>query len=96
MFRHIVCFKIKPEKKDKLAQACEELRSLIRIPEVKRIDVGRDEIHSKRSYDIALVVDFDSKADYEIYDGHALHQPVRAFMQDIRESSVTVDFSREG
>ncbi len=95
MFRHIVCFKLKQEEKDKASEAANRLRSLIAIPEVKAIDVGIDELKSARSYDIALVVDFDSRSDYEIYDKHELHQPVRQFMHSVVETSVAADFERE-
>lgn len=94
MFRHIVCFRIKDEEKAKLTEAQAMLRSLKVVPGVKQIEVGLDEKHSERSCDIALIVDFDSRADYEAYDVHELHQPVRAFMRSISASSVAVDFYR--
>lgn len=95
MFRHIVCFSLLQDKKDQVGEAKERLLSLKAIPEVKNIEVGLDELHSDRSYDIVLIVDFDSKADYKVYDQHELHQPVRKFMHGIRETSVAVDFNRE-
>ncbi len=94
MFRHIVFFKVKPEETHRIPEAAEMLRSLSAVPVVRSVVVGLDEIKSGRSYDIALIVDTDSREDYEIYDRHELHQPVRLFMRGIVETSATVDFER--
>ncbi len=94
MFRHIVFFKVKAEEKHRIPEAAEKLRSLTAVPVVRSVEVGLDEIKSGRSYDIALIVDTDSREDYEIYDSHELHQPVRQFMRSIAETSATVDFER--
>ena len=95
MFRHIVCFRLKPEEKNKALAARQMLLSLKAIPQVRHLEVGLDELKSPRSYDIALLVEFDNQADYSIYDAHELHQPVRAFMHGIRETSVAVDYNIE-
>lgn len=94
MFRHIVFFRVKSEEKHKIQEAAEKLRSLTAVPVVRNVEVGLDELKSARSYDIALIVDCDSREDYEIYDKHELHQPVRMFMRSIVESSAAVDFER--
>lgn len=94
MFRHIVFFRLKTEEKRRLQEAAEKLRSLSAVPVVRNVEVGLDEVKSERSYDIALIVDCDTRADYEVYDKHELHQPVRKFMRSIVESSATVDFER--
>ena len=94
MFRHIVFFKVKQEEQHKIPEAVEKLRGLTVVPVVRNVEVGVDELKSGRSYDIALIVDTDSRADYDIYDQHELHLPVRVFMRTIVESSVTVDFER--
>lgn len=95
MFRHIVCFKLKDEEKGKIQEARKMLHSLVKIPLIKKLEVGIDEKHSERSFDIVLITDFDTREDYEAYDIHELHQPVRAFMRGIYASSVTVDFYRD-
>jgi hypothetical protein len=95
MFRHVVCFRLRPEEKEKAAEARERLLSLTAISEVRNIEVGLDSLKSPRSYDIILIVDFDNMDDYKVYDKHALHQPVRQFMHSIVETSVAVDYTRE-
>ena len=57
--------------------------------------MGLDVKKSERSYDIVLIVDFENRAGYEIYDKHPIHQLVRAFMHGIYETSVAVDFERD-
>ena len=94
MFRHIVFFRLKPEEKHKAQEALEKLRSLTAVPVVRKVEVGLDEVKSERSYDVVLIVDCDTRADYEIYDKHELHQPVRQYMRSIIEASATVDFER--
>jgi len=95
MFRHVVCFRLKADEKRKAAQAREKLLSLTAISEVRHIEVGLDSLKSPRSYDVILIVDFDSIKDYKVYDTHELHQPVRKFMHSIVETSVAVDYSLE-
>ncbi len=94
MFRHVVCFRLRPEEKDKATEAKQRLESLTVIDEVRNIEVGLDSLKSPRSYDIILIVDFDNMDDYKVYDAHELHQPVRKFMHSIVESSVAVDYER--
>lgn len=95
MFRHVVCFRLRPEEKSKAAEARGKLLSLTAVSEVRNIEVGLDSLKSPRSYDIILIADFDTEADYKVYDAHELHQPVRKFMHSIVESSVAVDYVRD-
>ena len=94
MFRHVVCFRLKPEEKGKAIEAKQRMETLTAISEVRNIEVGLDSLQSPRSYDIILIVDFDNMEDYKAYDVHELHQPVRQFMRSIIESSVAVDYER--
>ena len=95
MLRHIVCFRLKPDKKHMVGEAVKSLESLAAIPGVTYIEVGVDELKSTRSYDIAMTVDFENPDDYGIYDTHPLHQPVRELMRSVAETSVTVDYIRD-
>ena len=95
MFRHIVCFRLKDSEKGRVYEAKSKLLSLKSISEVKNIEVGIDEKKSDRSYEIALIVDFENKDDCEIYDKHELHEPVKIFMHSICETTVAVDYYRD-
>ena len=62
------------------------------IPEIRTIETGRDFKHSERSFDLALIVTFDSKEDLEIYDRHPEHEKARAYIKAHRTATATVDF----
>lgn len=93
MFRHVVNFKVKSDKKDLISEAKKRILELIAIPQVKNIEVGIDEIKSKRSFDFAIIVDFENREDYNIYDKHELHLPVKKFVFDIIEDAAAVDYN---
>lgn len=93
MITHIVFFKLKdnsPEKVEVTAQVLRDMEG--KIEQLKSIEVGVDIIHSARSYDIALITKFDSIADLDAYQVHPVHKLVIEHMNEVRESSVAVDF----
>ena len=49
-------------------------------------------LKAERSYDIAAVVTFDSLADLGVYAKHPKHLEILAFLKDITDSVVSVDF----
>jgi len=93
MFRHVVSFKLKEDKKQMMGEAKKRLEALIEIPEVKNFEVGVDEFASGRSFDFVIIVDFANLDDYKIYDNHELHGPVRDFIHEIVCDAVAVDYS---
>lgn len=93
LITHIVCFKLKdnsPEKVEVTAQVLRDMEG--KIEQLKYIEVGVDVLHSARSYDIALITKFDSMADLDAYQVHPVHQKVIEHMNEVRESSIAVDF----
>lgn len=92
MIRHIVFFRFEdpavniPIVRDSLYA----LRD--RIPEIVSMQIGADFMHSPRSSDMVLIVDFKSKEDLEIYDRHPDHQKARVYIHAHRTESRTVDF----
>ena len=62
------------------------------IPEIRSIETGRDFKHSERSFDLALIVTFDTKEDLETYDRHPEHEKARAYIKAHRTATATVDF----
>lgn len=93
MFRHVVNFKVKNDKKDMIPEAKKRILELTAIPQVKNIEVGIDEIKSKRSFDFSIIVDFGTREDYNIYDKHDLHLPVKKFVFGIIEDAAAVDYN---
>lgn len=93
MITHIVSFKLKDRSAENIDRAVAVLRDMEgKIEQLKYIEVGVDVLRSERSYDIALVTKFDTMADLEAYQVHPVHQKVIAYMSQVREASVSVDY----
>lgn len=93
MIKHIVFFKLKdtsPENLEKTAGVLRDLKG--KVEQLRELEVGIDVIRSARSYDIALVATFDSLEDLDAYQVHPEHKKVIDYMNQVRESSVAVDF----
>jgi hypothetical protein len=94
MLTHIVCFKYKSD----IPQSVREdhrsrLRGLHGIEGVVRLTVGADVVHSPRSYDTALVVEFRDRAARDAYQTNPQHVPVAQFGASLCDHIVAVDFT---
>ncbi|HEU4541421.1 MAG TPA: Dabb family protein [Jiangellaceae bacterium] len=76
MIRHTVLFRWIAEATE--AQIDGVLRRLAelpgQIPQIRRYEFGRDLGFSEGTWDMALVADFDTKADWEAYLNHPAHR----------------------
>ena len=93
MFVHVVLFKLrepKPTLVTKALQLIDDMRG--KIPGLLALETGRDLVHSRRSYDLALIASFVARADLDVYSNHPAHLPAKEFFKTFGESSVTVDF----
>lgn len=92
MIKHIVCFKLKSGESAKTAK--EVLLSMKgNVPMIRGIEVGIDELHSERSYDVVLEVlldDFDALKEYQNDEYHC--SVVKKHMHAVREKSISIDF----
>lgn len=93
MIRHAVCFNLHDPSKSNCQKAKEMLLSMKgKVPQVKDIWVGIDQLRSPRSCDILLLVtvdDFDALEAYQKDPYH--HDVVSAFMHDVSKSTVSAD-----
>ena len=94
MIKHVVCFKIKDEYKNRLEEAKSKMLAMKdEIPYLISVEVGLDFLHSSRSYDLILSVVFNSKEDLDRYQEDSYHcSVVKTLMHEIRESSIAVDY----
>lgn len=93
MLRHIVMFKIKPEYKAEIPDIVQNFYTMVgKVEGLLSLEAGADVLHSERSYDIALVCTFDSRASFDAYQTHPAHMPVKKRMHEVREGSVACDF----
>lgn len=94
MFEHIVLFKPKqsttPEQEDELIQRLLDLRS--QIPEIVDISAGRTVTERSKGYTIGLVVRFRDAQGLEVYQPHPAHQDVVAFVREIIDDIIAVDY----
>lgn len=95
MLKHIVVMKFKSDTSEEDIEDIEKgLASLpARIPEIKRYDFGRDILHTERSYDFALVSEFEDQDAMNRYQTHPYHFAVLNKIRTICESIIAVDFT---
>ncbi len=94
MLKHIVFMKFKEGVTDAEISDLEKgLGGLpSRIPEIKGYQFGRDIVHSDRSYDFALVSDFENLDALQRYQVNSHHVPVVGMVKSISSSILAVDF----
>ncbi|WP_027091286.1 Dabb family protein [Cohnella thermotolerans] len=93
MITHIVLFKLKDRSPESVERTAQVLRNLEgKIPELLSIEVGKDVLHSERSYDIALTATFADMDGLQAYQVHPEHKKVIEHMNEVREASVSVDY----
>ncbi|MBQ7541653.1 MAG: Dabb family protein [Clostridia bacterium] len=98
MIKHIVLWKFQDEaqghtKEENMEIIRAALTSLVPIiPQIRSFEIGKDVLHSEMSYDMALIMTFDSLEDLEAYKTHPEHRKVSAYVKQVRESRVSADF----
>jgi hypothetical protein len=94
MINHVVLIKFNPNVKDTdiedLEKSLDDLPN--RIVEIHTYEFGRDLVHSKRSYDFALVALFANLEAVRRYQEHPAHLKVLQKINRLGENIVTVDF----
>ena len=63
------------------------------IPGIRHLEIGHDELHDARSWDLVLIMRFESVAALRAYQSHAAHLAVMAFNAPFVASVASVDFS---
>jgi len=93
MLTHIVCFKYKSDVPESTRNDHRSrLRGLHNIDGVMKLTVGADVVHSPRSYDTVLVVEFRDRAALDAYQKNPQHVPVAQFGVSLCDHIVAVDF----
>lgn len=94
MFTHIVFFKLKNSNKENINKAKEILLNMEgKIDCLKYLEVGADELHTERSYDLVLITRFNSVEDMNSYQVHPYHvEHVLKPLKEMLDSSKAVDY----
>lgn len=94
MIRHVVMFKLKPgvspARRDEWLEMSRRVHAEIDI--VRAYNIGVDLLRLPRSYDVAVVADFDSLEDVRAYAEHPLHLSAVELSRELSERIVSVDF----
>jgi hypothetical protein len=77
-----------------VAAFCERMLALrASIGEIRSLEIGRDELHDARSWDVVLIMAFDSVDALRAYQRHPEHQAVMAFNDPFVADVASVDFT---
>ena len=97
MIEHVVMWKFAPEaegrtKEQNMDWVKEHLLALPAIiPQIRKMEIGKDIGHTDMSYDMVLIMHFDSMDDMHTYKVHPDHQAVSAYVKKVRIARATVD-----
>jgi hypothetical protein len=90
---HVVLFKLKDNSQENIERTAVKLRSLAgNVPTLNSIEVGVNVVDSTRAYDIGIITRFDDLAAMEAYQVHPFHQEVMAYMKNVMETAVAIDY----
>jgi len=95
MLRHYVFLKYRDETSDgHIAAFCEGMLALRgTIGEIRHLEIGRDELHDARSWDLVLIMEFASVDALRAYQRHPRHLALMAFNDPFVENVASVDFT---
>ena len=94
MINHVVLMKFKPgvsdDAIDDLEKSLDDLPNI--ILEIQSYEFGRDQVHSQKSYDFALVSLFANLEAVKRYQEHPAHLKVLQKITTLTEKMIVVDF----
>jgi len=95
MLRHYVFLKYREEASDEhIAAFCKGMLGLRgAIEGIQHLEIGRDELHDARSWDLVLIMVFASVAALRAYQRHPQHLELMAFNEPFVENVASVDFT---
>ena len=96
MLQHYVFLKYRDGTTDEhVAAFCERMLALRgTIGEIQHLEIGRDELHDARSWDLVLIMEFASTEALRAYQRHPAHLAVMEFNDPFVENVASVDFNR--
>jgi hypothetical protein len=96
MLQHYVCIKYRAGTGDAHIAGFTARMFALRqvIGEIVALDIGRDILHDARSWDLVLIMQFESVDTLRRYQQHPEHLKVMEFNQPCVEAVASVDFLR--
>jgi hypothetical protein len=98
MLRHYVFLKYREgTSREHVTAFCSRMLALRdAIDGIGSLEIGRDELHDTRSWDLVLIMEFASVEALRTYQRHPRHLAVMAFNEPFVASVASVDFTRAG
>jgi len=95
VLRHYVLLKYREGTDARhIAAFCDRLLALRgSIAEIRRLEIGRDELHDARSWDLVLIMEFESVDALRAYQRHPEHRALMAFNTPFVADVASVDFT---
>jgi hypothetical protein len=95
MLQHYVFLKYRNGTTDDHVEAfCERMLALRgTIGEIQHLEIGRDELHEARSWDLVLIMQFASPEALRAYQRHPDHLAVMGFNDPFVADVASVDFT---
>lgn len=94
VFRHVIMFKLKPSvsaaQRDQWLEKGRQLPNQIKV--IRAFSIGTDVLHQPRSYDVAIIADFDNIDDYHTYEAHPAHKDFHQGSNNLSQQIISVDF----
>lgn len=90
MIKHVYLYRLKD--KAQASEIAQKLLSLKNIPEVKDVEVGIDFVSTAKSFDLAEIVSFRNRIDFEAFCKNDYHNDIRSYMADKYTEGYKVDF----
>lgn len=97
MIQHVVMWKFAEEaegktREENMAWVREHLLALCPIiPEIKKMEIGCDIGRTDMSFDMVLVMEFESMEALHTYKVHPEHQKISAYVKLVRTARAVVD-----
>ena len=94
MLQHYVLIRYqKNVSNEHVEEFCRRILALrTSIAGIEYLEIGRDILQDARSWDLILIMRFDSVAALRSYQQHSAHQKVMAFNQPFVADVASVDF----
>lgn len=64
------------------------------IPEILKMEIGRDILHDDRSWDLILIMEFETVSTLRAYQKHPEHQSLMVFNNPFVAEVGSVDFDK--
>ena len=96
MLRHFVMLEYRDGTSEAhITDFCERMLALRgTIAEIQQLEIGRDELHDARSWDVVLIMEFASVEALRAYQRHPAHLAIMAFNDPFVAGVASVDFTQ--